>query len=216
MQPSIIARIEGSDELLRNQTVIVGGHQDSINRDGGNLPAPGVDDNACGSSVVLEILRVLVNAQFRPRRSIEFQFYAAEEVGLLGSGEIAKKYFEEGKDVVAMINIDVPGYFGPESENFFRIVTDMTDPALAQLLRLAAWEYTNRDVRNSTCGYGCSDHVSWHNYGFSSSFPLPTPANPNMHTLQDTFDKIDLDQVVQFTRLALSAAVEIAEPFSVS
>jgi leucyl aminopeptidase len=92
-QRSIIGRITGSK--APNEIVIIGGHIDSTSS---GSTAPGADDDASGSSTVLEIFRVLAtDPRFTPERTIEFHGYAAEEVGLRGSQEIADSYAAEGK-----------------------------------------------------------------------------------------------------------------------
>ncbi|KAF5139431.1 putative leucine aminopeptidase [Metarhizium anisopliae] len=75
-QPSIIARLPGNSSSL----VVVGAHLDSI----GSSPtgrSPGADDDGSGTVVVLEALRVLAASGLRPRNTIEFHWYAAEECG---------------------------------------------------------------------------------------------------------------------------------------
>lgn len=68
-QPSIIARINGTSE----ETVILGAHLDSISQSFfGKMTAPGADDDATGSMTLLEILRIVTEQGFKPKRSIEF------------------------------------------------------------------------------------------------------------------------------------------------
>lgn len=42
------------------------------------MPAPGAEDDGSGTMAILETLRVLVAAGFRPKRTVEFHWYAAE------------------------------------------------------------------------------------------------------------------------------------------
>ena len=55
-------------------------------------PAPGADDDASGCSVVIKLFRVLSKLKKKPYRTITFMFYAGEEIGLVGSNEIAMRY----------------------------------------------------------------------------------------------------------------------------
>ncbi|ODM92510.1 putative leucine aminopeptidase 1 [Orchesella cincta] len=90
LQKSIVARFEGADPTLRDEVVIIGAHLDSVNRNGATLQAPGADDNGSGSVTVLETLREIVESGLILNRTVEFQWYAAEEIGLRGSQALLK------------------------------------------------------------------------------------------------------------------------------
>jgi len=211
LQHSIVARLDGSDASLRSEVVILGAHQDSLNLRGSNLRAPGADDNASGSVTVLETLRVLVSSGVRPRRSVEFHWYAAEEVGLRGSGAIAQSYSNNNVNVTAMVNFDVDGYQAP-GINDIGIYTDNVNTELTQFLRILVDGYLAYGRRDTRCGYGCSDHASFHNYGFPAAFPAEVVFHPQMHSEQDSFENVGFTQVIEFIKLAVGFAVEIAEP----
>jgi hypothetical protein len=70
---------------------IVGGHMDSTNLDSGNPTtyAPGANDDASGTSVVLELARVFALAHVETDVSIRFILWNNEETGLNGSGAYA-------------------------------------------------------------------------------------------------------------------------------
>jgi len=210
-QKSIIARIIGTDPTLRQEIVIIGAHQDSINKWGPWMPAPGADDNASGSVVVLETLRVLIFAGYLPRRTIEFHWYAAEEIGLRGSGEIAKSYYKSGAKVVSMINFDVTGH-QPEDVKEIGIYTDNANPQLVQFLRVLVDTYLTFGRRDCKCGYGCSDHASWTKYGFAAAMPAEAVFNLDMHSTSDSLSRVGMTQIVEFTKLSIGYAVEISEP----
>jgi len=209
LQPSIIARILGTGPQA-NQLVILGGHVDSTSSSGA---APGADDDASGSSTVLEIFRVLAgDPTFKPQRTLEFHGYAAEEVGLRGSQAIAQQYLNEGKVVAAMLQLDMTGYH-PAGSTAIGVVTDFTNPALSQFVRLLADAYTNTDWRNTACGYGCSDHASWTRAGYPAAFPfegLFSNSNPNIHTSRDLLAILDLNHALEFAKLGLGFAVELS------
>jgi len=209
-QSSVIVRIQGSDPVLRNEVVIIGAHQDSINLQGASVTAPGADDNASGSVTVLETLRILVSARFIPNRTIEFHWYAAEEVGLRGSADIARQYSETGVNVVSMVNFDVPGYYN--GVNNIGIYTDNVNAQLTQFMRVLTDEYLDFGWQNRSCGYGCSDHVSWTNYGFPSSFPAEVTFHLLMHSVNDDFSRVGFNQVTEFVKLSIGFVVEVAEP----
>lgn len=107
---NVLAKITGTDETLKNEYVIVGAHMDHLGIDMAGDVLNGADDNASGTAVVMESARVLKLNQFRPKRTIIFALWAAEEEGLLGS-----KYYTENpvyplEKTVANINLDMEGH----------------------------------------------------------------------------------------------------------
>jgi len=173
MQPSLIVKMlakQGSPHAA--EVVVLGAHVDSI-AGGSSSRAPGADDNGSGSAAVLQVFRALVQAQFVPDRTVEFHHYAAEEVGLRGSQAIAQQYSRESVQVVSMMNLDLTGY---SRNGRGAVFTDYTDSALNAFI-LKAWAaYANIPVVTSQCGYGCSDHASFHNAGFRACHPGEAPA----------------------------------------
>ncbi|KAI9593549.1 hypothetical protein BDF19DRAFT_448101 [Syncephalis fuscata] len=83
IQFSIIARIEGQKN--QEEAVIIGAHLDSTNSKDHAGRAPGADDDGSGTVSSFEAFRALIDSGFKPKRSIEFHWYAGEEGGFLGS-----------------------------------------------------------------------------------------------------------------------------------
>lgn len=209
-QPSVIARIEGTGDNA-DELIILGGHEDSISLSGSR--APGADDDASGSASVLEVFRVLVGNGFRGSRSIEFHAYAAEEVGLRGSQDIAALYQTERRTVAAMLQLDMVGYINPNDGPVFAVIHDFVNPELTKFLGELAHKHTDLPVVASRCGYGCSDHASWTRAGYPSAFPFEASfgqANPFIHTAQDTLSHISLEHASKFARVALAFVTELA------
>lgn len=198
-QPSVILSIQGSD--LADEVVVVGAHLDSINGNGSggdNQVAPGADDDASGVATVTEIIRVALASGWKPRRTIEFHAYAAEETGLNGSKAIATQYQNEGVNVVGMLQLDMTNY-RTTAVYEVRIVTDYSNSALQFYFQqlfdtyLAPMGMTRSSL---SCGYACSDHASWTNRGFPAGMlfeageELQYPGDwadfPYIHTANDT------------------------------
>ncbi|KAG0354555.1 hypothetical protein BC939DRAFT_153850 [Gamsiella multidivaricata] len=211
-QFSIIARFEGKNESLTNEPVIVGAHQDSVNMWLPQLRSPGADDDGSGTVTILEVFRALVNTGFRPHRPVEFHWYSAEEAGLLGSQAVAKSYEKKGVDVIAMIQNDMTGYVGTKFAESYGIVVDYVDEDLTELVRVYAREYGDIPVRETKCGYACSDHASWAKAGYRSAFAIEgdfSDSSPYIHTANDDVSHISFDHMKQFAKLALGFAVEL-------
>jgi leucyl aminopeptidase len=68
----------------------------------------------------------------------------------------------------------------------------------------------------SRCGYGCSDHASWHNRGYAASFPFEAPFNdhsPYIHTSTDTLARSGghANRSVPFAKLGAAYIGELAK-----
>jgi len=173
--------------------------------------APGVDDDGSGSIAVLEIFRILVSNGFRPQNTIEFHWYAAEEVGLLGSQAIAQNYQRNGVAVRSMIQLDMIGY--AVREQVVGVITDFTDGDSNAFIRALTDEYLNIPWQNDRCGYACSDHASWNRAGYASVHPFEATmsgGNPFLHTTSDTLSRVSIPHAMEFVKLGLSFAVELS------
>ncbi|KAF9974261.1 Leucine aminopeptidase 1 [Actinomortierella ambigua] len=212
-QFSIIARFDGQDDSLANEPVIIGAHQDSVNM---WLPmwgrSPGADDDGSGTVTILEVFRALVQKGFRPHRPVEFHWYSGEEAGLLGSQAVAKEYEKKNVDVIAMIQNDMTGYIGTKFKEAYGIVVDYVDPELTDFVRKLAREYGDIPIRETKCGYACSDHASWAKAGYRSAFAIEgdfSDSNPYIHSSSDDISHISFDHMKQFAKLSLGFALEL-------
>ena len=106
--PNVIGVLPGSDPALRHEHIIIGSHLDHIGVTSGGVYA-GADDNASGCSAVLSIAKALAENPVRPKRSVMFIFFAAEEIGLLGSSYYCNRPILPLRDVTCMLNIDMVG-----------------------------------------------------------------------------------------------------------
>jgi len=210
LQPSVIARIPGVG-VYADEVVIISAHEDSIVFDGATARSPGSDDDGSGTSCVLEAFRVLVQGGYIPSRTIEFHTYAAEEVGLKGSQDIAASYQKAQKKVYAQMQMDMTMY--PGTPGTIAVITDYTDKSLTNFVTQLIQTYTSLQWGGSNCGYACSDHASWTKAGYRSSFPFEAAFekdNPNIHTKNDVWDILNVDQGAEFVRIAVGFAVELA------
>ena len=166
-QKSVVLTIKGSTD----ENIIVGGHGDSINSDdeGPHSHSPGLDDNASGIAVITEIIRVLIESNYKPHHNLQFMAFAAEEVGLRGSMDISKRYDEKVKKIRGMLNIDGTNFKGSEDINL-SIISDETDKEQNQFLGTLVDKYLGVPWGYDKCNYACSDHYSFSYRNFRSSF----------------------------------------------
>lgn len=107
---NIVGYIEGSDPKLKDQLVILGAHYDHVGivaPIAGDSIANGANDNAAGTIAILEIAKYFTSK--KPKRSIVFALFSAEELGLLGSKHLAKKLKEQQADIYTMLNFEMIG-----------------------------------------------------------------------------------------------------------
>lgn len=214
-QKSVSFEIKGTGNAA--EVVILGGHMDSIAGSAIETSrAPGADDNASGIAGLTEIIRVLMASNYQPKRTLRFIGYAAEEVGLRGSQQIAADYANRRESVVGVLQLDMTAFKSTLDSKDIWIYTDYTNAAQNQFLAdLTAFYLPSLTVGYSACGYGCSDHAAWHALGFAASFPHEASnANYNLaiHTPNDTTATFGNQAVhaLKFTQLALTYAVELA------
>ncbi len=212
-QKSVEFEILGSGNS--GETIVLGAHLDSIA--GGGIEtsrAPGADDDASGVAGLTEIIRVLMAGSYQPKRNIRFIAYAAEEVGLWGSQAIVAQQAARRDRVVGVMQLDMTAFQGDATDLW--IYTDYTNAAQnAFVANLAAAYLPTLTVGYDRCGYGCSDHASWHNAGYAVSFPFESANatyNRLIHTANDTTATFgnQANHALKFTRLALAWMVELA------
>ena len=108
---NIVGVLEGTDAQLKNEFIIIGAHYDHIgvrSPINGDTIANGANDNAAGTTAVLELARYFGNAKTN-KRSLVFALFSAEEKGLLGSKHLAKKLKEQEFKLYTMLNFEMVG-----------------------------------------------------------------------------------------------------------
>lgn len=87
---NVIGEIPGTD--LKDEVVMIGAHLDSWHS------GTGTTDNAVGSAVMMEAMRILKTLNGAPRRTIRIALWGGEEQGLIGSKSYVKRTFGERVD----------------------------------------------------------------------------------------------------------------------
>lgn len=213
--PSLVFTINGT--TTPNEYIIVGGHMDSISN---TAVAPGADDDASGIATVTEMIRVLLNINYKPARTVEFMAYAAEEIGLVGSSEIAMDYAANGRNVVSYVQFDMTNYKGSSKDVY--ISTDAYNSNDLNLFLIELMEHYNKTgshvftYGNTICNYGCSDHFSWAQNGYDAAFPFEasfSQSNPYIHSGNDTLSRSNnsATHAAKFAKLGLEFIIETAK-----
>lgn len=182
---NVLAELPGTD--LRDETVMIGAHLDSWHS------GTGAADNADGSAVALEAMRILKVIGAKPRRTIKLAIWSGEEEGLLGSRAYVSKYLEGDKNraardkFYAYFNQD-PGtgpIYGWYLEN---------NAALKPIFD--AWLEPFKDIgtrRNILQPIGSTDHVSFNRAGvpgFNAVQDYDLYDTRIHHTNMDMFERV--------------------------
>jgi Zn-dependent M28 family amino/carboxypeptidase len=112
---NVVARLPGTDSALRDEVVVIGAHWDhhGIGRPvNGDSILNGALDNASGVAAMLAVADAFVRTGVRPRRSLLFVSFTAEEKGLLGSQAFAEQPPVPIRKVAAILNIDGANLYG--------------------------------------------------------------------------------------------------------
>jgi hypothetical protein len=230
---NVIGVLAGSDPNLRQEAVIIGAHLDHLGRIGGALH-PGADDNASGVAALLEMARAFAASPQRPRRTVVFAFWTAEEAGQFGSEHYVHRPLWPLAQTSVYVNLDTIAHpwsseqirdlvgaaapanaaailAGTTSANFAEPGFAATAPWLGDALAAAGrgtgmtLHLDRTDGRN-----GGSDYRAFAQAGlpwirfFGNFFPA-------YHEPGDTLDNLDPSQVERMGRLAFATTWLLAD-----
>lgn len=108
---NVVGVVEGNDPKLKEEYIIVGAHYDHlglIEAENGDEIANGANDNASGTTTVMELARYFGKSKSN-KRSIIFALFSAEEKGLVGSKHLAEKLKAENLDLYTVLNYEMDG-----------------------------------------------------------------------------------------------------------
>jgi hypothetical protein len=117
--PNVVAVLRGSDPALRDTYVVFSAHMDHVGVGrpdaSGDSIYNGADDDASGTSAVIEVAEAFASMETPPARSLVFLLVSGEEKGLLGSSYYADHPTVPLEGIVANVNIDMIGRNSPDT-----------------------------------------------------------------------------------------------------
>jgi hypothetical protein len=209
---NILAMVEGSDPLLKDEVLIFGAHYDHVGYGRPeNSYGPfghihnGADDNASGTAALLEVAEAYCQLTPRPRRSVLFALWDAEEKGLLGS-----KYWVENPTlplsrVRFVFNIDMIGRLRNQrvevvgsraARGFRKMLSEQNNDPTMQLD--FSWELKSN-----------SDHYTFVERNIPAVM-LHTGLHDDYHRPSDDAEKLDIAGMRQISRLMFNGLVDLA------
>lgn len=197
--PNVVAEIPGRDPKLRGEYIALGAHFDHLglgerHSQGGEAAKgqvhPGADDNASGTSLVLELARGLRREP--PKRSVLLMHFSGEEEGVLGSGAWIKNPTVPLASVKFMANFDMVGYLSKDKPTLSLAHLGAPKATLERAKTLAPAGLTvNGEVGEMA---SASDHIVFTRSSIPTFFFF-TGLHTNYHRPSDTPDRINVEGI---------------------
>lgn len=208
---NVLGMVSGFGHLA-DEWVVVGAHYDHlgfVERADGTLSVyHGADDNASGTSVVMELARLWAGAvagdEGGARRSVLFAFWGAEERGLLGSCAFVGSGALPADRIAAVLNFDMVGRLG---EGALRV--PVAEPGSAWWGTLADANADALSLDGTPGCTGCSDHFCFLEAARPVVF-FHTGLHDDYHKPTDVAGKVDYPGLVRIAELALRALWRVA------
>jgi hypothetical protein len=185
--------------------VIICAHYDSV------AVSPGADDDGSGVVSVLTIAEIMSKAEFNS--TIKFVLFSGEEQGLYGSHKNAEESYENQENIIGVICLDGVGYadnylsvhtiknFADESSDWIVDISRSTIKEYNEYVNLEILRFPNERI---------SDHHSFYELGFQTSYFLEYTIDPYYHTSEDTIDKMNMSYLTKICRLVLGTVAGMA------
>ncbi|HWZ30145.1 MAG TPA: M28 family peptidase [Bryobacteraceae bacterium] len=220
--------VEGSDPQLKNEAVLFSGHydHDGLRIDGGIYH--GADDNGSGTIGVVALAHAFAKNPAKPKRSLLFIVFAAEERGLLGSYYYAAHPLRPLQTTRAQINFDMIGRDEKDSAQTHGLIDIAADTS--NEVNIVGTKYSpdyRKEVEQANEFVGLHLNYKWDddtvlNVLFrSDQYPLllhDIPAmwwftgfHPDYHQVTDTVEKINFTKMEKILKLAFISGFDFAD-----
>lgn len=213
---NVVAVLEGKGPLA-NETVVIGAHYDHLGRGergsrarGSKAIHYGADDNASGTSAVLELARRFAANKDREGRRLVFMTFSGEERNLLGSAFYCRNPLFPLKDTVAMINLDMVGRLRPDAMTK-RDKLEIGGIGSAKSFEAVIDELNKKyafDMKKTRSGTGPSDHTSFFLKGVPVFFFF-TGLHQEYHTPTDKPDTINFEGMYKIVDMVEELTVKM-------
>jgi hypothetical protein len=192
---NIVAEIPGTDRA--DEIVMLGAHFDSWHS------GTGATDNAAGSAVMMEAMRILKKTGLRMRRTVRLALWTGEEQGLLGSAAYVKEQFAD-RDTMALkpAHGKFSGYFNMDNgTGAIRGIYLQGNEAVRPVFE--RWMQPFRDLGMTTLtirNTRGTDHTSFDDVGLPGFQFVQDPVEYNSvshHTNMDVFDRLQGEDLMK-------------------
>ncbi len=202
---NVAGLLEGSDPLLKNEILVIGAHYDHVGETNGVI-YNGADDNASGTSGVMEVAEAFASSPVKPRRSVLFITFAGEERGLFGSRYYTGNPLFPVENTVAMLDMDM---ISRNDSNEVAIVAAGSSPDLKAVNEKANEGVGLKLLYDSDAFFYQSDHYPFYKKGIPVLFYFAKD-HPDLHKPTDDIDKIIPEKMARIGKLVFSTAWIVA------
>jgi hypothetical protein len=204
--PNVAGILRGSDPVLSDSYILLTAHYDHVGvgpgDDSGDTIYNGADDNASGTSLLMEIAAAFAALPSPPARSVLFLAVSGEEKGLLGSAYFASIPTVPIESIVANLNMDMVGRNHPDTvyligENYTTLGVGAHQASAARpelSLVLAPDPEPDEQI------FLRSDHYSFVEKGIPALM-LTTGLHDDYHLPSDAPEKLDAEKAARIGRL---------------
>lgn len=205
---NVIALVEGSDPVLKNEYIVVCGHHDGRGIDDGEI-MPGADDNATAVVALLEIAQALMVE--KPKRSVILAAFTGEEQGMNGSQYFINNCPVPVEKISTCLNMDMIGRNNPDS--IYLVGSDLLsldlDASIKRVNKRSGlnfgFDYRYSNLSHSQNVYFRSDHYPFIRFGIPSVW-IFSGFTKDYHTSRDLPEFIEYNKFYKITKLVYLTA----------
>ena len=208
LQINVIATIPGLERP--DDFYILGGHYDSwVNIGDPMIFAPGADDNASGSSAVLEIARVMKKVNFESEATVKFICFGCEEFGARGSTAYAENAYNSGMKIKFMLNNDVISYTTQAVEN--RSINIWGIPEFEEYKQFSLHNTEKYTILTPIImpTHFASDGYSFSRLGIPAISFSEAEHNPKMHSEEDIVSNCNIEYCTEIIKVSCATLISI-------
>jgi len=209
---NVIGLMEGGDPVLKDELIILGGHLDHLGRMWELMP--GANDNAAAVAVILGVAEAMSRCSLKPRRSVMFQFFGAEEQGVAGSDYYLSHPVFPLEKTVAFINMEAPGIGDKVS-----VMAGQNFPGFYAFLETADRRYVHRPIEASLFANIARPRQDTARFlwkgvpsvtvGAEETVPVKRPSS--YHNTRDNLDAITPEIMEDIAQLLFAAIMDMSD-----
>lgn len=210
---NVIAEIPGTDPLLKDEVVMIGAHLDSWQS------GTGATDNASGSAVMIEAMRIIKAVGIAPKRTIRIGLWSAEEEGLLGSRGYVKNTFMDANNKPNAAHQKFSTYFNIDNgTGKIRGIYAQGNTAAAEIFKTWFTPFHDLGAKTVTLSNtGSTDHIAFDGVGLPGFQFIQDPieySTRTHHSNMDVYDHLMQDDLKQIATIVATFALNAAQQSS--
>ena len=209
---NVIGLIEGSDPALKGEFIILGGHLDHLGRMWELMP--GANDNAAAVAIMLGVAEAMSNCPVKPRRSVMFLFFGAEEQGVAGSDFYVNHPVFPLEKTAAFINLEAAGIgdkvgvlAGKDFPDFYAFLEKANSRYIHRVIEASHFANIARP-RQDTARFLWKGVPS---VTVSASETVPVERPSSYHNTRDNLDAITPEIMEDIAQLLFAAILDMSD-----